>query len=133
MRYDGEEGYESNSEEIKLTKEQQTITLNPPYSEPKLASILKTESYYIGQVLHSAYPKIDEYEIQPGQLYNKGEWFGTTLIYKGEDYFNTDTLRVILHKENGQWIIKTRPPNIILSKVDFPDIPINILRKVNSQ
>lgn len=132
LRYDASEGYESSFVEVALFRDLQSVTLRPVYSEAKLDSILKTEMPAIIQTLHATYPKLAVYNIQSGKLYEKGEWYGTTLVYKGDDYFNSDTLRVVLHKESGRWVIKTNPPGIILDKITYPGIPTTILRKVNS-
>jgi len=43
-----------------------------------------------------------------------------------------DTLRIVLEKKNGAWIVASDPPNIILSTVNYPNIPKAILDAVNS-
>ena len=132
LSYTGKTDYANGSIAVDLSQKQQTVTINPPYSDQKLSSLLSTESPAIQMVLTQKYPHISLYKIQLGKLYHTGDWYGTTLVYTGSDIFNSDTLRVVLHKQNGTWVVATDPPNITLSKLLFPNVPEDVLVDVNN-
>lgn len=93
---------------------------------------LHAEQPTIIEVLTTAYPKIaTDYIIAEGKLYGEGEWYGTTLTYKGKDSLNRDTLRVLMQKKQGVWIVRTMPPQMLLSTVEYPDVPKSVLESIN--
>lgn len=93
---------------------------------------IKDETPAILSIIQTAYPKIiTDYTIGTGKLYNEGKWYGTTLTYKGTDTNNRDTLRVLLQKKGESWIIRTTPPEPILSAKKYPDVPISVLKAIN--
>jgi len=97
-----------------------------------LDQLLQTEQPTILGVLTTAYPKIStDYTIDQGKLFDQGEWYGTTLTYRGSDTMNRDTLRVLLQKKQGVWVLRTTPPEPLLSKVEFPEVPKTILDTIN--
>lgn len=97
-----------------------------------LNKLLLSERSTIMGVLKAKYPNIDtQYVIAEGKLYDKGEWYGTTLTYKAKDTMNRDTLRVLMQKKQGIWTLRTTPPQILLSTVEFPDVPKSILKAIN--
>ncbi|HEX5456200.1 MAG TPA: hypothetical protein VFW77_02430 [Candidatus Saccharimonadales bacterium] len=136
LQYDAKTNYRDYFVNINLTDKHQVVNLSPEYSDEYLSSLLDGELTSIKTAILTEYPKVKRlYEIQRGRLYKKGDWYGTTLTYKGSfegaNLFRTDTLRVVLEKKDGKWTVRTNPPNILLSKYDYPDIPIDILRNVN--
>lgn len=107
-------------------------TPQPTLSKSQLEKRLESERSTIIGVLTAAYPKIEgDYTISKGQLFDKGQWYGTTLMYQGKDTLNRDTLRVLLQKKNGIWELRTAPPTIILSAVEYPDVPKSVLETIN--
>lgn len=113
-----------------------TATPTPSASTKPTASKLKeklqSELPTIMSVMTAAYPKITtDYTVNTGQLFDEGQWFGTTLTYRGTDSDNRDTLRVLLQKKNGVWVLRTTPPRLILSAKEFPDVPKSILKTIN--
>lgn len=137
LQYDAKDNYQDYFVAITLSDKRQSVSLSPDYSDQYLNELLGSELGGIKASLAEKYPKIDKlYDPQKGRLYKKGEWYGTVLTYKGDssgsNLFKTDALRVVLKKENGKWSVKTDPPYIILNKYAYPDIPIDILRGVNS-
>ncbi len=131
ISYKGNDGYESGDISISTPSSAREIKISPYYSSARLSDQLNKEVEPIHQKVKSHYRNIHLYEIQKGRLYHYGEWYGTTLKYVGSDPFNSDTLRIVLKKESGVWVVKTDPPNISLSKFDHPDIPEDILRDIN--
>lgn len=137
LQYDAKDNYQDYFMAIDLTDKHQVINLSPNYSDEYLDKILGGEVESIKKAIEEKYPKIKKiYDIQRGRLYKKGEWYGTTLIYKGDttgsNLFKTDALRIVLKKENGQWAVKTNPPYILLNRYSYPGIPEDILRSVNA-
>lgn len=97
-----------------------------------LKKLLKSERPTIISVLTTAYPKINtDYIVSEGKLYEKGEWYGTTLTYKGKDSLNRDTLRVLMQKKQGAWVLRTTPPQMLLSIIDLPDVPKQVIQSIN--
>jgi len=133
LNYSANNGFASDSFTLPVGDTPVTKTINPDYSTEKYSSVLSQEKPTIDSVLFSKYPNLASlYDIQTGKLYEKGNWYATTLLYKGDDYFNYDTLRVVMEKENNQWVIKTDPPDINLDSLTYPNIPIEILKDVNN-
>lgn len=132
VQYDAVDGYEDSIVELDFSEKRQVINLDPNYDTLRLDAILKKELKTIHGSLKNELPNIDVYDVRQGRLYKKGDWYGTVLIYKGSDLFNSDSLRVVMKKENGKWVIKTNPPSISLNKYSYPDVPEDILRDVNA-
>ena len=83
----------------------------PKPTKQQLEQKLTYELPVIKTVLTEAYPKIaTDYTMSNGQLFDEGQWYGTTLSYHGSDTLNRDTLRVLMQKKNGVWVIRTAPP-----------------------
>lgn len=121
------------------TKPQPTTstTMKPKAPTPKptkeqLEQSLTNELPVITGVLTAAYPKITtDYIINKGQLFDDGQWFGVTLSYRGSDTLNRDTLRVLMQKKGGVWVLRTAPPQPLLSAKQLPDVPRDILKAIN--
>lgn len=114
---------EKKSEAPKPTETPKKLNLNEQ---------LLIEQGVIDGVLVEKYPKITtDYTINKGQLFDKGQWYGTTLTYKGADVKNRDTLRVLMEKKDGAWSLRTTPPQPLLSAMEFPDVPKSILQTIN--
>ena len=108
-------------------------TIDLDYASNYLEKELQVEEAAITQAIYRSNSKIqDLYTINPGNLYHHGEWYGTTLSYKGTDSSSRDTLRLIARKTEDIWTIVTNPPAIILSTLQYPDIPRAILQAVNA-
>lgn len=131
FKYDGNEGYESLYKEVAVIENENFVSIKPSYTEQKLTDLLSSEAALIKAEIIKQYPRAGLYQINQGKLFGDGDWYGTKLIYKSDDIFNNDTLRIVLHKEEGKWVIMTNPPDISLSKYIYPDVPKNILDKVN--
>lgn len=132
LKFVGVEGYEASSKEVTIGDSPESIAIDPAYSEERLASLVADEQPKISSVISSSQSKIDSlYTINDYTLYHFGEWASAKLIWKGEYSQNSDTLKVILHKEpGGEWEIAA-DPSIVFYHKNNPEIPIDILRKVN--
>lgn len=113
---------------------EQTKQTSVPTSTPAvdLSQQLTSEKPTIVGVLVNAYPKIaTDYTIVNERLFEQGQWYGAVLTYRGTDTNNRDSLRVLMQKKEGLWIVRTTPPQPILSAEAFPDVPKSILQKIN--
>lgn len=109
-----------------------TQTLDIDYTSAYLESLLETEQASITTALYESNPKIEQlYTLNAGTLYKKGEWFGTTLSYKGTETLSRDTLRTILHKKDGVWVVVAKPA-ITLPIPSYKDIPASVVKAVNA-
>lgn len=112
----------------------QTEKSPAPSAAPRiqLSQQLTIEKPTINGVLVAAYPKIaTDYAIINEQLYDQGKWYGAVLTYKGTDTANRDSLRVLMQKKEGIWVLRTTPPQPILSAQAYPDVPKSILQSIN--
>ncbi len=130
--YTGSPGYANGTMGINLDSTDKKLEINPTYSEEKLNSILDSETTNITSVIKAGVFNIDQYLIQKGKLYDFGEWYATTLLYNGADEFNADTLKIVLKKDVNTWKIITNPPQIILSKHLYKEVPDHILDDINN-
>ena len=135
VTYKGDEGYASDPVEVKYqNKENQTVTIDPYYSEEKLTAMRASELDAIHAVLTETYPTtIGQYFINQGHLYHFGEWYGTTLTYNGPDLYNYDSVRLAMKKENGTWKLMSKPPMPSLTVYNTPNTPVDVLTAVNHQ
>ena len=132
LYFEGKDGYKDLRKNVDLTNGPQTISVHPPYSDRHLDMLLATELPSINKSLNDAFPSIKNYDVQRGQLYRTGEWYGTTLIYTGPDIYNADTLRVALHKTSIGWVVATKTPDVNLNIYQYPLIPVEILKSINT-
>ena len=103
-----------------------------PAAKIDLKAQLETEQSTITGVILATYPKIaTDYTINPGQLFEEGQWYGATLTYKGSDTMNRDTLRILMQKKEGVWLLRTTPPEPLLSAKNYPDVPKKVLQAIN--
>ncbi|OGL22519.1 hypothetical protein A2707_04310 [Candidatus Saccharibacteria bacterium RIFCSPHIGHO2_01_FULL_45_15] len=98
----------------------------------ELSTLLEVELPAITSVFTQTFPAASElYTIDQGRLYKQGQWYGTTLTYKGSDEANRDTLRVLMQKKDGAWIVRTNPPQLLLSTKDLGDVPVDVIQSLN--
>ena len=101
-------------------------------TKAQLEEKLKLELPTITAVMVAAHPAIDtDYIVSTKHLFDEGQWFGATLTYKGSDVNNRDTLRVLLQKKAGIWVLRTTPPEPLLSIKKYKDVPKSILEAIN--
>ncbi len=106
-------------------------TIPISYTASYLNQLLQKDQEAIGQSIARELPDVlSLYGIEPGQLYRKGDWYTTTLTYRGADTSNRDSLHIVLYRENKIWKILTKP-QISLSTVEYPTIPSDIIKAAN--
>lgn len=131
LSYIGRSGYDNGMTAITPTTT--TITINPDYSTEKSDKMLDAEISAINGVITKSGTSIDTlYTIQRGILSHFGEWYFTTLKYRGSpDDESSDTLVVGLQKKQGKWVT-ILPPDIIFTTAAYPDAPRDFINAANA-
>jgi len=129
VSYIGSAGYASGT--VVLAKES-NVSIDPDFSEEKYTALITQELPSIRAAITERYPKAGElFTIDRGTMREKGLWFVADLVYNGEYSLNSDNLRVLLKQENGHWSLITEP-DIILTTIHYPRVPVAILSWANS-
>ncbi len=111
----------------------QSVETSFSYTEKYLEKLYAAEKETIYKVLLREYPEISKlYVIRTDRLYARGNVFGATLIAKDQNSDNADTLRVVMQKKSDRWEVQSKPPTPILSAAEYPDIPRDVLLKINN-
>lgn len=109
----------------------QPVEVSPP-SKVELEAKLLDEQSSIDQALQTTLPTLQEtYKIERSALYGRGEWYGAVLQYTGGDVNSRDSLRLVMQKKNGTWVLRTTPPQILVNIHDLQDAPIAMLNDLN--
>ena len=130
IHYEGTSGYDSKFITVSLDKDRR-VNVNPDFSKEKQAEIAASDLASVVSVLSAKYPKTSLYTVKPGKILENGKWYIATMKYNGPDQNNADQLRAIFQKENGNWVLKTEPPTILVTKFAHPDIPASIVDAAN--
>lgn len=102
------------------------------FTREYLDELYARESGVIQSTLIKSYPKIPElYDIRHSKLYHQGEVYGAILVAKDQSGDNADTLRVLMRKENNDWVVLSKPPVPILSIPSYPAIDRAVLIDIN--
>jgi uncharacterized pyridoxamine 5'-phosphate oxidase family protein len=124
--------YRQIDEQINLADSVQSVVIDPAYSVSKLTAQLQNEQQAINKSLMNTFPNLQRlYTVGRQELFNKGEWYGATLDYKGFDYQNNDRLLVVAQKTKGAWVVITQPPEQTISNKKYPQIPRDIVIAMN--
>jgi hypothetical protein len=124
--------YEPFNQKVSLYQGNTNSVVEPYFSESKLKTLLEPQKSAIQSAATSAYPRITgRYIFEDEKLFHFGDWYGATLKYVGTDRNNADSLLVVMKKEGTNWKIVTRPPSLIVSQKDYPDIPLDIANSLN--
>lgn len=123
-------GYRNGSQTIRPSD--QSVTINPDYSTDTLDALLNTQLDIINTAIRQISPVVDSlYTIDKGSLSNYGNWYFTTLTYKGSiDDENSDTLVVGLQKQKDGWVVAL-PPDIIFTTVAYPQVSRDFIDAAN--
>ena len=122
--------FQNISKQFSVNKSPVTINIHLDYSDRKITDLLKTDLPAINQAFRAKYPMLPKtYRLKSGQLFQRGEWYGGLLVSSDD---HNDTYRFLEQEQNGKWTLKTIPPKILLTSVDYPNIPFDILSAANS-
>lgn len=109
-----------------------TKMLHPFYSTSKLSELQATEQSTLDSLITVKYGLlINNYVLKPGQLFERGDWYGATLTTKVAANDQGDVYRTILHKVNNVWVIVAYP-QLAVSKAAYPTVPHDVLDGVNA-
>lgn len=77
--------------------------------------------------------RLDDFEIDPGQLLEDGTWYITTISKPQRDQLSSasDIFRIILHKDKDVWQIVAEP-SLIFAYSDYPNIPRAVIYSANN-
>lgn len=108
-----------------------TIKTTFSYTESYLAEQYVEQKPAIESALYAAYPQLrTDYIVSNGALYSKGEIYGATLTARNQSSDNSDTLHVLLQRNNDVWSVP-HTPQPILTVTDYPDVPRDALSAIN--
>jgi hypothetical protein len=109
-----------------------SVVIEPNYSTDYLAQQLPAQLDKINSVINEKYSGIiDRFTLQTGQLFGRGEWYGTTLTQRVASQSDQgDVYRMLLKNNSGTWTVVAYP-QIVLSKYTYPDVPHSVLDEVN--
>ena len=117
---------------LTITHDREQIPIAIYYNTAHLARLLEREQTAIHHAINQQYPQLHNlYTITHGQLYKDGSIYGATLSYHGPDSDQRDSLRILLTKRNGQWQVRTVPPQPLLSAPLLRDIPADAITAIN--
>lgn len=121
-----------DTREITVDSRLTAYTVEFNFTRKYLDELYARESRAIQSELIKTYSKIPElYDIRHSKLYHQGEVYGAILVAKDQSSDNADTLRVLMRKENNNWVILSKPPAPILSAPSYPDINRAVLVDIN--
>lgn len=124
--------YEALWQGVNVMNKPITIEVAPDNTAGTLSNELGEEKAAIMNAIRRDVPNAEDYYvIEGGQLFAQGQWFGVKLTYKGPDPTNSDTLRLVAHKEDNQWKVVTKPPEITVSSKKYPQIPRDVAVGIN--
>lgn len=107
------------------------LRVDPDYSAKYLATLVGNEVTITTPLVKAAHPRVmGEYDVSMSQLFKKGEWMGVLLKKRVDPRDLADDYRLVLHKENGSWVI-VHHPEIIVTKYNNGSVPIDVLSGVN--
>lgn len=126
------ESYAENTKFISVGSEEETVNYELRLSSNALKSLLDEQRSVIQQTILQKYPEVSSlYSFKGEKILQQGDWYVAYLSYTGPDDTVRDTLRIIAHNEDGVWKVAT-PPQIAISRAEYPTIPVEILRYTNA-
>ncbi len=125
-------GYDDSKIKFEVSGVAKDVNIKAVRSSGFLSSQYESQKDEILSVIRLTYKStINNYDIIKGQLFGDGDWFGAIIKRKIDSRDITDLYRVILHKEDGAWVM-IRYPEIVITKSNFPDIPSSVIDGVNN-
>lgn len=123
---------EPRSEIVRVDGSWQQKSVRFDFTRTYLAEQYHIERSAIKEVIATRYPQLDSlYTISGEALYGRGEYFGAALTHRDRTSDQRDRLHILLKKANGTWRVISTPPVQILSTLDYPAVPRDILIAIN--
>lgn len=111
--------------------EDETITVQPVYSDSYLANLSSEASAEIITLITTSYPQIaGRFITDEPKLLMKGDWAAGKLTQDVDPRQSPDVYRYIVQKVNGSWRIVAEP-ELTISKYTHPNIPLTVIRAAN--
>jgi hypothetical protein len=108
------------------------IKVELPLTPQQLAEIKEKEQSKVVAALNQKYPtQMRDYVFSEGRVFGRGGWYFGVLTPKAPE--KQDALVVILQNKNGSWEVVTDPPNIVISKSVYPNIPEEVFNYISSR
>lgn len=125
--------YEQVIIDFNVSGQSLSLDIVTSFSDKELASLLPKEKQTIDRTIMKTYPSLGGiFVINGGKLFKHGEWYATTLTSKSTSNSDNDTLRIILEKKNGNWDVITKPPDLVISNMKYPDVPKDVIKSTNA-
>lgn len=116
---------------FRVTNDTTDVHISYSYTRKHLDALLDNAQPAITSTLYDAYPLAKQsYSLQHERLYELGDVYGAILVAR-EKSDNSDTLRVLLEKRNGKWVVRSTPPTPVLSTPDYSSIDEATLSDIN--
>jgi len=116
---------------IRIDDDTSTIDVDFSFTQAYLNELYDKEKEAINTQLTDTYPTVTQrYNLSEARLYADGTIFGATLRAKDSSGDNSDSLRLLMQKESGNWRV-TATPAPVLTVVQYPDVPRDILLRIN--
>ncbi len=126
--------YDASSTNFTVGKSDSSVAVNVAFSREYLDVIVDQELPLINIAIKAAFPQqITSFSLEKGQLYDEGQWYTTTFIQNtaSPDEIG-DVYHLVAKKEDGKWKVVGKP-TLVLTQVEFPDVPLDILKAGNRQ
>ena len=129
VRYKGADGYSDG--EVQIDKDTGTANASPDFSKERRTQLMNQSHDAVVQAITEKYPTVSSsYNINNGDVFDRGEWQVVLLQYKGDDSMNNDSLRILFKKEGNSWK-RVTGAKIILTKYNTKNIDVAVLKKAN--
>lgn len=109
------------------------IEIDPPYSANHLDDLLDDELSALSSTIEQFFGEnLDDLSVSRGELLERGDWYSTTIFERINDpRQQPDYYVLLLSKSADSWEV-VAGPDIVLTRYDYPDIPIDILTLANN-
>ena len=125
-----------NTDEFKEKRERfelnykKSLAIELDYSDSRLSTMLPEALPRAKTAFDQKYPKqANNFTLSSAKLYGKGDWLAAKLVPNNKALY--ETYSIVFKKNNNQWSIVTDPPEIIISKPVYPEIPDEILKDLS--
>ncbi|MCL2445110.1 hypothetical protein FWD07_03280 [Candidatus Saccharibacteria bacterium] len=118
---------------IFIVEEWTTIDVDVIFSDTRLAELLTDEtSERLEAVFWRNYSElVRDFEVVERRLFLRGDWYGIVLEESGVERGNEPVrVRGIMQRVSGEWSI-VGEPEVLLTAATHPEVPRDILRKIN--
>lgn len=148
VRASNQERYVASAQVLQVSKAE-TVELDFDFNSTYYHNQLRAEQQHLAQQIRRKYPKLTQdraWLIAKGQFFNNATYYATSIGKKGniaaerdddsktgilvKDVFIGNVYHLIFQKVDGKWQQITHP-ELILSALDYPKIPLYILQQVN--